>query len=120
MPRRIALTPGEPSGIGPDLAIMLAQEARDYELVAIADPDLLSRRAALLGLPLELQAIDLTQTPEADTANAGTLRYQPISLAQPEQAGILNPANASYVLQTLDEAVRGCAVGDYDALVTGP
>jgi len=48
VPRRIALTPGEPSGIGPDLAIMLAQEARDYELVAIADPDLLSRRAALL------------------------------------------------------------------------
>jgi len=118
VPRRIALTPGEPSGIGPDLAIMLAQEARDYELVAIADPDLLSRRAALLGLPLELQAINLAQTPEA--GDAGTLRYQSISLAQPEQAGVLNPANAPYVLQTLDEAVRGCATGDYDALVTGP
>ena len=118
MPRRIALTPGEPSGIGPDLVIMLAQEARDYELVVIADPDLLSRRAALLGLPLELQAIDLAQTPEAGTT--GTLRYQSISLAQPEQAGILNPANAPYVLQTLDEAVRGCSAGDYDALVTGP
>ena len=118
MPRRIALTPGEPSGIGPDLAIMLAQEARDYELVAIADPDLLSRRAALLGLPLELQAIDLAKTPEAGAA--GTLSYQSISLAQPEQAGVLNPANAPYVLQTLDEAVRGCSAGDYDALVTGP
>jgi len=118
VPRRIALTPGEPSGIGPDLAIMLAQEARNYELVAIADPDLLSRRAALLGLPLELQAIDLAKSPEAGTA--GTLRYQSISLAQPEQAGVLNPANAPYVLQTLDEAVRGCAAGDYDALVTGP
>ena len=49
---RIALTPGEPAGIGPDLAIMLAQDAQVHEIVAIADPQLLQERAQAMGLPL--------------------------------------------------------------------
>ena len=49
---RIALTPGEPAGIGPDLAVLLAQQPRQAEVVAIADPDLLQIRARQLGLPL--------------------------------------------------------------------
>jgi len=53
---RIALTPGEPAGIGPDLIVTLAQTARAAELVAIADPELLLSRAAQLGLPLRLRA----------------------------------------------------------------
>jgi 4-hydroxythreonine-4-phosphate dehydrogenase len=118
MSRRIALTPGEPSGIGPDLAVLLAQQVRNYELVAIADPGLLQRRAELLGLPLNLVAVDLN-TPPAPSP-AGTLVYQPITLNRVEQPGTPDPGNAAYVLNTLDEAVRGCLEHDYEALVTGP
>ena len=52
---RIALTTGEPAGIGPDLAVQPAQRAQGHELVVIADPQLLEERARLLNLPLSLQ-----------------------------------------------------------------
>lgn len=55
MTLRVAFTPGEPAGIGPDLAVRLAQQNWPVELVAIADPDLLQARAALLDLPLKLR-----------------------------------------------------------------
>ena len=50
-PLRIAFTPGEPAGIGPDLCVQLAQSRLDVELVAICDPDLLTARGAMLALP---------------------------------------------------------------------
>jgi 4-hydroxythreonine-4-phosphate dehydrogenase len=115
---RIALTPGEPAGIGPDLAIQVAQFQQDYELVAIADPGLLEDRAKQLGL-----AIRLRQTgdghPEAITP-AGELFIQPVPLQQLSIPGQLDSANAPYVLDTLNEATRGCLAGEYAALVTGP
>ena len=55
---RIAITPGEPAGIGPDITIMAAQREWDAELVVIADPDLLAERAAMLNLPLALEEFD--------------------------------------------------------------
>lgn len=51
---RIALTPGEPAGIGPDLCIALAQQGHSDQLVVIADPELLAQRARALNLPLTL------------------------------------------------------------------
>ena len=53
--QRIALTPGEPAGIGPDLCVMLAQQSQPGEIIFIADPDLLESRAQLLGLPLKIK-----------------------------------------------------------------
>ncbi len=121
---RIALTPGEPAGIGPDLCIRIAQQVWDAELVAVADPDLLAQRARQLGLPLQLQVLD------ADTMQlrrrigrrhrAGTLKVLPVSLVVPVQCGQLNRANASYVMETLRVAAAACLSGQCDALVTGP
>ena len=51
---RLALTPGEPAGIGPDLCVAIAQQSFDAEIVLVADPELLAARARLLGLPLRL------------------------------------------------------------------
>jgi 4-hydroxythreonine-4-phosphate dehydrogenase len=115
---RIALTPGEPAGIGPDLAVQIAQFQQDYELVVIADPGLLQDRARLLGLPLKLRQSD-DDSPETMTP-AGELFVRPIPLQKPASPGQLDTANARYVLDTLDEAARGCLEGDYAALVTGP
>jgi 4-hydroxythreonine-4-phosphate dehydrogenase len=115
---RLALTPGEPAGIGPDLCIQLVQQPQQTELVAIADPDLLQQRARKLDLPLSLRPFD-PERPAAPLA-AGELAILPTELAVPASAGQLDPANADYVLQTLRLAVDGCMRGDFDALVTGP
>jgi 4-hydroxythreonine-4-phosphate dehydrogenase len=115
---RLALTPGEPAGIGPDLCIQLAQQAQAQELVVIADPALLQARAAELGLPLAL----LPYAAEARPAPtpAGQLRVLPVTLRAPVHSGRLDPANAAYVLETLDAAIAGCRDGSFAALVTGP
>jgi 4-hydroxythreonine-4-phosphate dehydrogenase len=115
---RIALTPGEPAGIGPDLAVVLAQQPQQHEIVAIADPALLQARAAQLGLPLQLRLVNLQDKPRPSPA--GELPVLPIALAVEAQAGHLEVRNAPYILQTLDAAIAGCMAGDFAALVTGP
>lgn len=115
---RIAVTPGEPAGIGPDLLIHLAQKAQLVELVVITDPQLLRERAAQLGLPLQLETFDAGQA--ATIPAAGHLRVLPVQLAAPVTTGQLDVANAPFVLQCLDEAIAGCQSGLFDAMVTGP
>ncbi|MES2823310.1 MAG: 4-hydroxythreonine-4-phosphate dehydrogenase PdxA [Pseudomonadota bacterium] len=115
---RLALTPGEPAGIGPDLVVTLAQEKQLHEIVAIADPQLLLSRAQALGLPLTLREINLADSPRP--SSAGELAILPISLATPAQAGVLDVNNATYILKTLDAAIDGCVKQQFAALVTGP
>jgi 4-hydroxythreonine-4-phosphate dehydrogenase len=115
---RIAITPGEPAGIGPDIVIAAAQKAWEAELVAICDPDLLKQRAQQLDLPLELQSFDPGQPTRRH--QPGHLIIQPVPLAAPCQPGILEPANARYVLNTLQSAVDGCTDDTYSAMVTAP
>lgn len=118
MSLRIALTPGEPAGIGPDLVVALAQRGFADEVVVIADPALLSQRAEQLGLPLKLREYKPQQP--AMPLQPGELCIQPVSLAVPCQAGSLDPANAHYVLNTLKLAIDGCLSGRFDAFVTAP
>jgi 4-hydroxythreonine-4-phosphate dehydrogenase len=115
---RLALTPGEPAGIGPDLCVQLAQRAQPCELVAVASAELLQQRAEQLGLPLRLRLFNAAQpaTPSA----AGELIVLNHELATPVTPGKLDPANAEYVLQTLHDAANGCMDGRFAALVTGP
>ncbi len=115
---RLALTPGEPAGIGPDLCLQLTQQPQSCELVAIASAELLQQRAEQLGLPLQLKHYDATQPAQA--AVAGELTILDTELAATVTPGQLDPANAEYVLQTLRRAASGCLDGSFDALVTGP
>lgn len=115
---RIALTPGEPAGIGPDLVIALAQQAQQHEIVAIADPELLRERARQLNLPLRLREINVQDKPSPNAV--GELAILPVALAEPAEPGKLNVKNAHYILQTLDAAIEGCEKGYFAALVTGP
>jgi len=117
MPRPLAFTPGEPAGIGPDLCVQLAQDTRDYPLVAVCSPQLLTDRAAQLSLPLRINPYK----PGLPTSrDAGSLSVLPVELSAPVQLGALNPANAQYVLETLTHATQGCMDGSFSALVTGP
>ncbi|MBI2779373.1 MAG: 4-hydroxythreonine-4-phosphate dehydrogenase PdxA [Gammaproteobacteria bacterium] len=115
---RLVLTPGEPVGVGPDLCVQIAQQARDAELVVVADPGLLESRARLLGLPLWLEEFDPSQP--ATSSRAGVLKIIPVPLANDAVCGHLDPANAPYVLETLRVATRACQAGYCNALVTGP
>jgi 4-hydroxythreonine-4-phosphate dehydrogenase len=114
---RLALTPGEPAGIGPDLCVQLAQQAHPWQLVAVADPELLRARARQLGLPLTLVPFDAA---ERHAHTAGVLPVLAVPLQAPVTAGQLDAANAPYVLATLDAAADGCVSRQFDALVTGP
>jgi 4-hydroxythreonine-4-phosphate dehydrogenase len=115
---RLAITPGEPAGVGPDLVVRLAQEPQLAELVAVVDPALLSARAAALGLPLRLRSFDPALAPQAPCP--GALACLEVPLAAPASPGRLDPANSGYVLETLRRAVAACLAGDVAALVTGP
>ncbi|MGB0955554.1 MAG: 4-hydroxythreonine-4-phosphate dehydrogenase PdxA [Panacagrimonas sp.] len=115
---RLLITPGEPAGIGPDLLIKLAQKPPRAELVAVADPDLLQRRAEALGLDLKLVPLDLDERPKFNVA--GQMKFLPVPLARTERPGRLNPKNAEYVLQCLRMAADSCLAGQADAMVTGP
>ncbi|MES1925930.1 4-hydroxythreonine-4-phosphate dehydrogenase PdxA [Salinisphaera sp. T31B1] len=115
---RIVLTPGEPAGIGPDLAVRVAQQAHACELIAIADPSVLSARAQQLGLPLTISAPDYNAPAHAH--RPGHLIVEPIDCAVESVPGQLDRRNAAYVLATLDRAVERCLARDCEALVTGP
>ena len=115
---RIALTPGEPSGIGPDLCIQLAQKDLACQLVVIADPELLKQRAKQLSLPIKIK---LFNTQQAYTQHiAGTLTVLPCYLNQAVECGKLNKNNSRYVVQTIETATKGCLSGLFSAMLTGP
>lgn len=88
----IALTSGEPAGIGPELCVAAARAFRGAKLVVIGD------RGLLRGCP----------------------HIEHVALERPVKAGRLDPANSRYVLALLDRAARGCLSGEYDAMVTAP
>ncbi len=115
---RLAITAGEPSGIGPDLLIQLVQQRQDCELVVIADPEVMLQRADLLNLPLTLRQYQTDQAPVIPPPHE--LTVLPINCPDKVVAGTLNVTNAKYVLATLERATKGCLSGEFAAVVTAP
>jgi 4-hydroxythreonine-4-phosphate dehydrogenase len=113
MPDLLAITSGEPAGIGPDLCLQLLGHAQP--LVVIADKSLLQQRAALLGFDVALH--DYTQS---TPLSSGKLSVMHIPLVQQAKAGVLDPANSPYVLETLRCALQGCMSGEFSGMVTAP
>ena len=101
-PPVIAVTSGEPAGIGPDICLRLADRSWPARLVILADRQLMAQRARSLGLD-----------PDA-------LEIRHIPLTAPCTPGRLEPGNAAYVLRLLDIALAGCHGGEYAAMVTAP
>ena len=113
----LAITSGEPAGIGPDLCVELAVAPPDIPFVVIADKNLLLQRAGQLGIDLHVQDYVPGQNPPA---RDGSLSVIHVPLAAPCQPGVLNAANSEYVLATLKRAVQGCLAGEFAAMVTAP
>jgi 4-hydroxythreonine-4-phosphate dehydrogenase len=118
-PKRFALTPGEPAGIGPDLCLLLAAQPQPHPLIAITNRDLLSERAALLGVAVNFIAVTPDSWPDVP-APAGNLYVWDTPLQAPVVAGQLNKANGAFVLQTLTRAGQGCIDGDFAGMITAP
>ncbi|NSL62749.1 4-hydroxythreonine-4-phosphate dehydrogenase PdxA [Yersinia pestis] len=115
---RLVITPGEPAGVGPDLAITLAQQDWPVELVVCADPALLLARASQLNLPLQLREYQADQP--AIAQQAGSLTILPVKTAVNVVPGKLDVGNSHYVVETLAKACDGAISGEFAALVTGP
>ena len=113
----IAITPGEPGGVGPDLCVMLAQRSVPARLVMVADSSLLRERARLLNLPFNAATVDADDFHSLPDAELVVVHVPMANAARP---GVLDAANASYVLRTLEIAARGCMQGTFDAMTTGP
>lgn len=115
-PKLIAITPGEPAGIGPDIVLRASQDllAKQIQPLVIADINLLRERAKQL-------KIDINITPfEKQTLPTSGLACLHVPLDTPAKAGQANPTNASYVLNCLRQAAEGCKNQTFAGMVTGP
>ena len=111
----LAITAGEPSGIGPEILLKLNQEHPEFRLLAVADPVLLHQAADMLGIDTRIM-----HWQPGEIVSAGQLACFPTRLAEPVNPGQLTKENAPYVLDTLRQAVRLIRQGHAAALVTGP
>ncbi len=115
----IAVTAGEPAGVGPEICLRLLERARQRRfparLVVLADRSLLAQRAAALNLPAHFRDWDPSLPPQADTLDVVHL---PLAVAA--HPGRLDPANAPQVLALLERALAGCQSGEFAAMVTAP
>lgn len=109
----IALTAGEPAGIGPDLCALLAREGSPGRIVIVGDRGVILERARLRGL-----AFDAPDYPGRNLAPPVSILHVPV--AAPVTAGRLDPANGRHVVSLLDRAIDGCMAGEFDAMVTAP
>jgi len=114
---RLAITAGEPAGVGPELLIRLAATTLPASFIAVTDRGLLERAAERCGTTIELIDDDGSAQFQREP---GTLRIRHVALAALEIPGHPDSANASHVLATLAEASDGCIGGRYDAVVTAP
>ncbi|ARL01090.1 4-hydroxythreonine-4-phosphate dehydrogenase PdxA [Burkholderia pseudomallei] len=124
-PLRIAITTGEPAGVGPELTARALADAAtrwpDACFTVLGDAGLIAARAAAVGLDWTRMtaAGGGAHVANAHVANAH-VAVAHRALAAPAEAGKLNPANGRYVLDLLDAAIDGALAGEYDAIVTAP
>jgi 4-hydroxythreonine-4-phosphate dehydrogenase len=113
--RTIAITSGEPAGIGPDICSTLLEDPpQDCRVVLIGDVALFGRSRLKRARKPRIPLFDATSP-----ARPG-IELLHVPLAVPCVPGQLDPANAKYVLDTLDAAIGGCAAGAFHAVVTAP
>ena len=110
----LVVTPGDPAGIGPDIAVMLQAGELRERIVIIADRDVLRERANALG-----QEFSFPDYREESAATSG-IEVLHVPCSHRVTAGKPDPGNAGYILNTLENAIRGCLGRKFGALITGP
>lgn len=114
----LALCPGEPAGIGPDITIGAASREYAARIACFADPEIIAARAAELGIALALETFStLEEIPEH---RPGRLALIPVTRRATVTPGVLERSNAAYVLECLDRAIDAARAERIDCIVTGP
>ena len=116
MAPRIAVTSGEPAGIGPELVVRLAHSGLAARWVYVGDPALLDASARSLGIPLAL----LDDDGGEECLAPGTLSVRALDLDAPARPGVLDRRNARYVIRTLETAGKLCLSGECAGMLTPP
>ncbi len=111
---RLALVPGEPAGVGPELCVRAAHKAWEADLVVFADRDTLLNAASALDLSVRFVP------PETAHVSYGEIRLVDVPNRVPAAFGSPDPRNAAAVIAALDAASDACLRGEFDGLVTGP
>jgi 4-hydroxythreonine-4-phosphate dehydrogenase len=117
---RIAVTTGEPAGIGPELCLALSGRRLDCELVCLGDLSLLAERARLTRAAVELRPYAAHAQRVRQRHQPGTLLVEPEALRTASAPGRLDKRNSPYVLALLDRAIDGALAGEFEAVVTAP
>ncbi|MBT23806.1 MAG: 4-hydroxythreonine-4-phosphate dehydrogenase PdxA, partial [Gammaproteobacteria bacterium] len=118
MSKRIAITLGDPGGIGPDICVMMAKSNITRNHIFITDPKLLLDSSKKLKIKIK---INLLKTVSSKTLSGlGMINVYPLKLRLKNKPGYMNPKNASFVVDSIQTAAEGCMRGDFDAMVTGP
>jgi len=114
---RLALVPGEPAGVGPELCLALAARPLPAVLVAYGDPAQLADTAARLAIPVRIAEV---AEDHAAAHQAGVLAVLPLPAPAPAVPSLPNPVHAPWLLRCFSRAAQACLAGRFDALVTGP
>ena len=115
---RIAITSGEPAGIGPDICVLLSQLGIAADITVIGDMDVLKHRAQQLNITMDIEPYELTQAPKIHHKHSLKILHIPTAISV--KAGTLDSLNSQYVLNTLTCALDGTLSGAFDAIVTAP
>ena len=118
MNKNIAITLGDPGGIGPDIAVMMAEKyIKNYHII-VTDPQLLIESSRSLKIKIIINELkDINDTP---LKKKGVLNVLPIKLIKKNKPGFMNPDNAPFVLKAIEVAAKGCLNRNFGAMVTGP
>ena len=118
MSKNIAITLGDPGGIGPDIAVMMAEKyIKNYHII-ITDPQLLIESSKSLKIKIIIN--ELKDINDAPLKKKGVLNVLPIKLIKKNKPGFMNPDNAPFVINTIEVAAKGCLNRNFEAMVTGP
>ena len=118
MSKRIAITLGDPGGIGPDICVMMAQSHINRNHIVITDPKLLAESSKKLKIKISINTLDTLAS--QTVSGLGVINVYPIKLNTKNKPGCMNPKNASFVIETIKTAANGCQDKYFDAMVTGP
>ena len=118
MSKRIAITLGDPGGIGPDICVMMAQSHINRNHIVITDPKLLAESSKKLKIKISINTLDTLAS--QTVSGLGVINVYPIRLNTKNKPGYMNPKNASFVIETIKTAANGCQDKYFDAMVTGP
>ncbi len=111
----LAITSGEPAGVGPDLCAALPRREWPARLVVLGDRAMIAARVHAVE-----PSVDVIDYQPGGSARPGAIEVLHVPLAVPAVPGRLDAANGRYVLDILDRAIAGCKSGEFAGMVTAP